>query len=151
MDAIVLDNVTKKRGGFYVKQVDLRIKRGYITGLVGPNGSGRTSVISMIMGSIRPDHGQVCVLGADIHSAATKQRIGFVYDELYMYDNYTIKKMHEVIAPLYETWNESLFQQYLKEFKLPYQQKLKHLSKGMRMKCSFLFAISHEPALLIMD
>lgn len=151
MDAIVLDNVTKRRGDFYVKQLDLTIKRGYITGLIGPNGSGKTSLISMIMGLMQPEHGQVSVLGRANYLPETKQQIGFVYDDLYMYDNYTIEKMHKVIAPLYENWNETLFQQYIQTFKLPYKKKLKHLSKGMRMKCSFLFAISHEPQLLIMD
>jgi len=101
MDAIIFDNVTKRRGDFYVKQLDLTIKRGYIAGLVGPNGSGKTSLISMIMGLMQPEHGHISVLNSDIHLPETKQTIGFVYDDLYMYDDYTIQKMHKVIAPLY--------------------------------------------------
>lgn len=151
MDAIVLDNVTKKRGDFHVKQLDLRIPQGYITGLVGPNGSGKTSLISLMMGLMFPDHGSVFVLGGDIRLPDTKQRVGFVYDDLYMYDDYTIQKMHKVIAPHYVHWNDDLFYVYLEKFRLPYRKKLKTFSKGMRMKCGLLFALSHEPELLIMD
>lgn len=80
-----------------------------------------------------------------------KQRIGFVYDELYMYEEFNIKKMKSFIAPLYENWNEELFQQYVKKFDLPLKKKLKHFSKGMKMKCSLLFALAHEPEFIIMD
>src|SRR5699024_12151362 len=68
-----------------------------------------------------------------------------------MYDDITIKKMKAFIAPLYNDWNEELFNHYLKRFELPYKQKLKKLSKGMKMKCSVLFALAHEPDFLSMD
>lgn len=151
MEAISFKNVTKKRGDFHIQQFDLQIKRGYITGLVGPNGSGKTSLISLIMGLMQVDHGSITVLDGTMEQLSIKQRIGFVYDELHMYDDFTVKKMHQVIAPLYDNWNEALFQQYLDLFQLPYRKKLKHFSKGMQMKCSLLFALSHEPELLIMD
>src|SRR5699024_7654092 len=55
------------------------------------------------------------------------------------------------IAPLYNDWNEELFNHYLEQFELPYKKKLKKFSKGMKMKCSLLFALAHEPDFLIMD
>lgn len=151
MDAIIFDNVTKRRGDFHVQQFDLAVKRGYITGLVGPNGSGKTSLISLMMGLMYPENGRIEVLGGDVADPEIKQRIGFVYDDLYMYDDYTIAKMRKVIAPLYRNWNDDLFSTYLKKFRLPYRKKIKSFSKGMRMKCSLLFALSHEPELLLLD
>src|SRR5699024_11714829 len=74
-----------------------------------------------------------------------KQKIGFVYDDIYMYEEFNIKKMKSFIAPIYETWNENLFQTYLQMFELPFKKKIKHFSKGMKMKCSLLFALYHEP------
>src|SRR5690625_2244596 len=59
--------------------------------------------------------------------------------------------MKAFIAPLYNTWNEKLFQTYLEKFQLPFKKKIKKFSKGMKMKCSLLFALSHEPKLIIMD
>src|SRR5699024_12681693 len=63
----------------------------------------------------------------------------------------SIKKMKAFIAPLYNDWNEELFNHYLEQFELPYKKKLKKFSKGMKMKCSLLFALAHEPDFLIMD
>src|SRR5690625_6477502 len=59
--------------------------------------------------------------------------------------------MQKVIAPLYDDWNDELFERYLQEFDLPRKKKIKHFSKGMKMKCSLLFALSHEPEFIIMD
>src|SRR5699024_2814277 len=80
-----------------------------------------------------------------------KQNIGFVYDDLYMYDDMTIKKMKSFIAPLYDNWNEEIFQTFLEKFDLPLKKKIKNFSKGMKMKCSLLFALAHEPEFIVMD
>src|SRR5699024_145156 len=63
----------------------------------------------------------------------------------------SIKKMKAFIAPLYDNWNEALFESYLKQFDLPFKKKIKHFSKGMKMKCSLLFALAHEPEFIMMD
>lgn len=148
---MTFDKVTKKRGGFTINDMSFTIPEGYITGLIGPNGSGKTSAIQMMMDIVQPDEGDIHIFGSSHKNIENKQRIGFVYDDLYMYDDFTIKKMKAFIAPLYNDWNEELFNHYLKRFELPYKQKLKKLSKGMKMKCSLLFALAHEPDFLIMD
>src|SRR5699024_2067025 len=91
------------------------------------------------------------LFGTSHREHQSKQKIGFVYDDLYMYDEFNIKKMKSLIAPLYNTWNEKLFQTYLEKFELPSQKKIKKFSKGMKMKCSLLFALTHEPEFLVMD
>src|SRR5690625_7110569 len=73
----------------------------------------------------------------------SKQHIGFFYDDLYRYEEWNIQKMKAFIAPLYNTWNEKLFQTYLEKFQLPFKIKIKKFSKGMKMKCSLIFALSH--------
>src|SRR5699024_2391290 len=151
MNVILLDNITKKLGDFYFKQLFFSVKKGYVTGLVGPNGSGKTSLISLITGHIQPDHGQVTIFDHKPHDLYVKQNVGIVLDQLYMYDDFTIHKMHHVIAPLYEQWNEEKFNFYLNKFNLPTHKKIQTFSKGMKMKCSLLFALSHEPKLLILD
>ena len=151
MNTVTFDKVTKKRGGFTINDMSFTIPEGYITGLIGPNGSGKTSAIQMMMDIVQPDEGDIHIFGSSHKNIENKQKIGFVYDDLYMYDDFTIKKMKAFIAPLYNDWNEELFNHYLKRFELPYKQKLKKLSKGMKMKCSLLFALAHEPDFLIMD
>jgi ABC-2 type transport system ATP-binding protein len=131
--------------------LNFTIAKGYITGFIGPNGSGKTTTIQMMMDVVKVDAGEIKLFGASHKNVAQKQQIGFVYDDLYMYDEFTIKKMHSFIAPLYTNWNEDLFQHYVQRFQLPWKQKLKKFSKGMKMKCSLLFALSHEPTFIVMD
>lgn len=151
MNTVEFHNVTKKRKGFSVENLNITIPRGFITGFIGPNGSGKTTTIQMMMNILQLDKGDIKLFGTSHKDHQVKQKIGFVYDDLYMYEEFTIKKMKSFIAPFYETWNEELFQDYLAKFELPLRKKLKHFSKGMKMKCSLLFALSHEPEFIVMD
>lgn len=151
MGVIQFNDVTKNRKDFTIDNMNLSIPQGYITGFIGPNGSGKTTTIRLMMDLIQPNSGNIELFGVSNKNHHIKQKIGFVYDDLYMYEDYTIKKTHTIIAPLYTNWNENLFQTYLSKFNLPYKKRLKTFSKGMKMKCSLLFALSHEPELIIMD
>lgn len=103
------------------------------------------------MDILKLDEGDITLFGSPHTNTTVKQYIGFVYDDLFMYEEFTIKKMKAFIAPLYENWNDTLFRELLEQFNLPYKKKIKTFSKGMKMKCSLLFALSHEPTLIIMD
>lgn len=151
MNIVEFNNVTKMRKDFSIKNLSFTIPKGYITGFIGPNGSGKTTTIQMMMNILQIDEGDIKIFGTSHQDHHSKQRIGFVYDELYMYEEFNIKKIKSFIAPLYDTWNEKLFQKYLEKFKLPDRKKIKHFSKGMKMKCSLLFALSHEPEFIVMD
>nr|WP_255639670.1 ABC transporter ATP-binding protein [Aquibacillus saliphilus] len=151
MNPIEIKQVSKSFSNFSIDNLNLKIPKGFITGFIGPNGSGKSTTIHMIMDTLKPSKGTINLFGTPNEHASVKQKIGFVYDELYMYENFTIKKMKSLIAPLYSNWNPDLFNSYLNKFDLPIQVKIKEFSKGMKMKCSLLFALSHDPELLIMD
>lgn len=151
MNIIEFKNVTKKRNDFSIENLNMKIPQGYITGFIGPNGSGKTTTIQMLMDILQVDSGDIRLFGTSHKHSQTKQKIGFVYDDLYMYEEFNIKKMKSLIAPLYDTWNENLFQTYANMFGLPLKKKIKHFSKGMKMKCSLLFGLAHEPECIIMD
>lgn len=151
MNAVEFHHVSKKRKDFIIDDLNITIPKGYITGFVGPNGSGKTTTIQMLMDIVQADQGNIKLFGKSHHHHESKQNIGFVYDDLYMYEELSIKKIKSFIAPLYENWNERLFQKYLTSFELPLKKKIKHFSKGMKMKCSLLFALAHEPEFIIMD
>lgn len=144
-------NVSKKQKDFSIKSINITVPQGYITGFIGPNGSGKTTTIQMMMDILQVDSGDIKLFGNTHKNHQSKQKIGFVYDDLYMYEEFNIKKMKSFIAPLYDTWNENLFQVYLAKLNLPFKKKIKHFSKGMKMKCSLLFALVHEPELVVMD
>src|SRR5699024_8363028 len=151
MNVVEFENVSKKRKNFAINNMNLTIPKGYITGFIGPNGSGKTTTIQLLMDIIQKDTGHISIFGKPHHHHQLKQEIGFVYDDLFMYDEFNIKKMKAFIAPLYRHWNEELFEAYLHTFDLPYKKKIKHFSKGMKIKCSLLFALAHEPAFIILD
>src|SRR5690625_633717 len=151
MNAAEFIDVTKQREDFVLYNLNITIPKGYITGFIGPNGSGKTTTIGLLMDTIKKDHGKIHLFGQDHENHELRQNIGFVYDDLYMYEEFNIHRMQKVIAPLYDDWNDELFERYLQEFDLPRKKKIKHFSKGMKMKCSLLFALSHEPEFIIMD
>nr|WP_081755923.1 ABC transporter ATP-binding protein [Paucisalibacillus sp. EB02] len=151
MNTVEFQHVTKNRKDFSIDNLSFTIPKGYITGFIGPNGSGKTTTIQMMMDIIQIDKGDISVFGESHKDHQIKQKIGFVYDELYMYEDFTINNMKSFIAPIYENWNEELYQKYVNIFELPVRKKIKKFSKGMKMKTSLLFALSHEPEFIVMD
>jgi len=146
-------NLKKKFKDFTLKNVNFTLEKGYIMGFIGPNGAGKSTTIKLIMNLLKKDDGEIKIFGLDNikHEKEVKNRIGFVFDENYFYEELTVMEMKRVIAPFYKNWNDSLFNKYIKEFSLPSKKKIKELSKGMKMKFSIAVALSHDAELLIMD
>ena len=105
------------------------------------------------MNLLKKDSGEIKIFGKDHieYEREIKDRIGFVYDESYFYENLTIEKMKNIIAPFYSKWDEEVFQDYLKIFELGPRYQIKMLSKGMKMKFALAIALSHNAELIIMD
>src|SRR5699024_1997300 len=125
MNTVTFDKVSKKRGGFTINDMSFTIPEGYITGFIGPNGRGKTTAIQMLMDNVNTDEGNIDIYRHSYTNHQTKQYSAFVYDYLYMYDDFTIKKMKAFIAALNNDWNEEVFNHYLEQFDLLYQKKLK--------------------------
>jgi len=148
-----IKGLSKRFKDFSLKDINLSLCSGYIMGFIGPNGAGKSTTIKLIMNLIKKDEGEIKIFGMDNikNEQEVKNRIGFVLDENYFYEELTVSEMKWVLAPFYKTWNEKAFQKYLKQFQLPPKRKIKELSKGMKMKFSLAIALSHNADLLIMD
>jgi len=148
-----IKNLRKEYKDFTLKDITLNLEKGYIMGFIGPNGAGKTTVIKLIMNLIKRDRGEIKIFGLDNikDEVMVKDRIGFVYDESYFYEELTIAEMKRIIAPFYKWWDDNVFNKYLKDFDLPPQKKIKDLSKGMKMKFALAVALSHHADLIIMD
>jgi len=146
-------NVEKNFPGFALKDVTFDIKKGFITGFIGPNGAGKTTVIRCMMDLLHIDNGSIHIFGEthQENTKAIKQKIGFVYDGDYFYEDLSIEQNKRLIAPFYHEWDDDLFFAYLKRFNLPRKRKIKHLSRGMKIKFSLAVALSHNAQLIIMD
>lgn len=154
MDYILeISNLKKSFKDFTLNNISLSLPKGFIMGFIGPNGAGKSTTIKLIMNLMKREAGSIKVFGLDNikNEKEIKNRLGFVYDENYFYEDLTINEMKSVIAPLYKNWDESAFKRYIKEFSLAPNKKIKELSKGMKMKFSMSIALSHKAELLIMD
>ncbi|MGG3890738.1 ABC transporter ATP-binding protein [Metabacillus fastidiosus] len=152
-NVVELKNVTKKFKDFSVKNIDLQVKQGFVTGFIGANGAGKSTTIKMMMNLLKPDAGEVKIFGLDYktHEKAIKERIGFVYDGNVFFEGLNLKDIKRIVAPAYKQWNDTLFYQYVEKFELPLNKAMKTFSKGMQMKASLAVALSHHAELIIMD
>ncbi len=154
MDYILeVKNLQKSYKEFELENLSFNMERGYIMGFIGPNGAGKSTTIKIIMNLINRDGGEVKVFGKDNikDERYIKNKIGFVYDENYYYEELKLEEMKSIIAPFYSNWSESTFQKLIKDFGLSKTKKIKELSKGMKMKLSLAVALSHDAELIIMD
>ena len=144
---------TFPKSNFMLDKVTFSLPYGAILGFVGENGAGKTTTIGCIMNTINKSSGTVKLFGKEMLDADTdmRERIGVVYDG----DNFPVywntKQLSEVMKGLYTQWDNSLFQKYLEDFRLPAKQKIKQYSRGMTMKLAIAAALAHHPQLLILD
>lgn len=154
-----LIGITKRFGGkIVVHNLSLEIQPGEIFGLLGPNGSGKTTTIRMMTGSLQPDEGQVTVCGFDVteEPLEVKKKIGVVPDADELVDHLTAVEFLEFVAalrnlPPQET--KTRIQEWFDLFHLKpsKNQLLGSFSHGMRKKVQLIAALLHSPELLILD
>lgn len=133
--------------------VSLSVPQGAIYALVGSNGAGKTTLIKTLMNIIRPTSGTAQVLGADSKHLAGKafNRIGYVSENQEHLDGMTVGSMLNYFRPFYPTWDRELEAQLVRQFDLPLDRKLKHLSRGMKMKAAFASSLAYRPELIVLD
>lgn len=151
---IRVDNVDKafSKGRKALDGLCIHVDRGSIYGLVGTNGAGKTTVIRSIMGILKPDAGQITVNGQPVYdNTATKQQIGYVSDNPFAFNGYSLREMAAYTAGLYPDWNEDRFRQLVGEYDLDTKSKISSFSKGMRKQAAFSLALAVMPQVLILD
>lgn len=152
--AIRTDKLSRRFGRTVaVDQVDLAVPEGAIFALVGANGAGKTTIIKMLMNIFSPSAGQAEVLGSDTKRLAGKAftRIGYVSENQEMPEWMTAGGMLDYYRPFYPQWDRALEEQLVRQFDLPLERKLKHLSRGMRMKAAFASSLAYRPSLIVLD
>lgn len=152
-NVLEIKNLSKKYKNFTLNNINLTLDKGFIMGIIGENGAGKTTLIKLIMNLVNKSEGSIRVFGMDYikNEKEIKDRIGFVYDQFYGYDYLSLQDNTNLLAPMYSKWNNEKYKYYINKFSLNEKQKLRELSKGMRMKYSLCLALSHGAELILMD
>ncbi|HHA0430864.1 TPA: ATP-binding cassette domain-containing protein [Staphylococcus aureus] len=150
-----VDRVNKqyKDSDFKLQDASLTISTNETVGLIGKKGSGKSTLINILVGNRHKDNGSIAFFGEE-HAADDveyKEHIGVVFDDLRVPNKLTIKDIDKVFQSIYTTWNSQKFFDLIKYFELPLQTKIKTFSRGMRMKIALTIALSHDVKLLILD
>ncbi len=147
-------HVAKRFGRFEaIEDLSLSVPEGSVFALIGPNGTGKTTTIRMLMNILRPDRGDITVLGTPSRRLAPRdfERIGYVSESQQPPEGLTLAQYFDYLRKLYPTWDRSLEQSLCDQFELPPARKIKHLSHGMRLKSLLVGALAFRPKLLVLD
>lgn len=133
--------------------VNLQIQSGQVVGLLGTNGSGKTTFIKCLLGLLRATSGTCTVFGQNSWDldADAKGRLGYVSQEFALLPWMTVKAMTEYTGAFYSTWDQPFVNRLIIEWKLDETQRVGALSVGQRQKLAVILAMGHHPELLVLD
>lgn len=164
MDIIQLKNVRKSyRNGFFSKEkktalhdLSFSVESGEVVGIVGPNGAGKSTAIKILMGLIRPDSGEVNIMGYHANSIDARRQVGYLPETPSLYLHLTLLDHLRFCAKL-EGYGRQKTKERIDEVisivKLDKVAKTRigKFSKGMRQRAALAYAIFSEPQILILD
>jgi len=152
--AIQTDTLVKKfRRVDALQGLTLNVPQGAVYALVGANGAGKTTAIKILMNIIRATSGRAEVLGTDSSRIRGRllEPIGYVSENQEMPEWMTVDSLLSYVRPFYPTWDTNLEAELIKQFDLPRDRKLRHLSRGMRMKAALASSLAYHPRLIVLD
>lgn len=154
MPVIVVEDLAKRYGRVVaVDGLYLTVEEGSITGLIGPNGAGKTTTIKIILGLLRPDRGNVTILGEDPwDNPEIKRHVGVVHERAFFPSHQRVMDYMERVCRIYGV-EESRAKEVLEIVDLleAWERPIKGLSAGMLQKFSIAHALVHEPGIIVAD
>lgn len=153
-NAIELQDLHYRAGkSFTITNLNLHVPTGSIYGFLGPNGSGKTTTIRLVLGLLRPRAGRVTVLGRGMPADAPSilARTGFVPEQPHLDPTLTVRETLRFQAAFYPSWDRTWAEQLLHSFDLDERLPFGRLSKGQKGKVMMLLALAQRPELLVLD
>jgi len=147
-------HVAKRFGRFdAIEDLNLAVPEASVFALIGANGAGKTTIIRMLMNILRPDRGEITVLGTPSRKLAAQdfQRIGYVSESQKPPAALTLEQYFGYLRRLYPKWDANLERELRAQFELPAARRIGHLSHGMRLKALLVAALAFRPKLLLLD
>ena len=151
--ALETDQLGKRYGRTWaLRDCSLRLPAGRVAALVGPNGAGKTTLLHMAVGLLRPDAGEVRVLGQHPYAnTAILPEIGFVAQETPLYRDFTAAKLVTMGSKLNRRWDSGLARTRLAQLGIPPDKPVGKLSGGQRAQVALALALAKRPRLLLLD
>ncbi len=148
---IQFKNVTKKYGKTRaLDDITVDIGKGKITGLLGPNGSGKTTMIKLVANLNKPSSGEVLIDRGPI-SQEVKKRIAYLPEIDHFYSWMKIKDAKNFVKTFYEDWDDNMYEELLGFLELDENMAIKKISKGQRAKSKLLLAFSRKADIILLD
>lgn len=145
-------NLHKKYKDFELDHISFRLPKGFIMGLVGKNGAGKSTTIKSIMNML-DFQGEIRIGGQDniLFEEQVKQRLGIVVDQPFFPSIFTLEQVEKYCGRFYVNWNKERYDKLLRQFGLNPKKKVSELSRGMGVKLQLAAALSHGAELLVLD
>ncbi|PIE54394.1 MAG: methyltransferase [Dethiosulfovibrio peptidovorans] len=153
-DIIYIENLSHRYGNRTIYEgLNMSIPPGKVYGLLGKNGVGKTTLIKIVMGFLRPSSGRCTVFGQDSHDLRpdTRARIGLLFEGHLTYEFMTIAQIEAMYAPHYPLWNRDAYYNLVDRLGLPYTHKISNMSCGQRSQVVLGLIMAQQPELLILD
>lgn len=154
MNAIETTGLEYRAGrSFAITGLDLSVPSGSIYGFLGPNGSGKTTTIRLLLGMARARAGQIRLLGEDVPARlpSALARIGYVPERPHLYTTFSVAEQIRHHRAFHPSWDAAWAERLRETFKLPLDLRIGRLSKGETGKLMMLLALAQRPQLLILD
>ena len=138
---------------FHVSRLDMNVPKGAVYGFLGPNGSGKTTTIRLLLGLLKPDGGKITILGQPMPEsyASVLAKTGYVPERPHLYPTLTVDESIRLHRSFYSTWDQKWADELLAMFALDPDRKISALSKGETGKLLMLQALAQRPELLVLD
>ncbi|MEQ8313376.1 MAG: ABC transporter ATP-binding protein [Gammaproteobacteria bacterium] len=133
--------------------INLKLERGVVYGLVGANGAGKTTLIKHLLGLLRCQQGSVRVFGEDpvLKPQSVLSHIGYLSEERDIPDWMSIGEFCDYVHAFHPAWDENYARELLESFNLTRDKRVGDLSRGMRAQLALIGAVAHKPDLLVLD
>jgi ABC-2 type transport system ATP-binding protein len=138
---------------FELRDLTLKVREGSIYGFLGPNGAGKSTTIKLLMGMLRPDRGQIAVLGRKVPGElpAILAEVGYVPERPHLYPFFAVEEAILYHSAFFAGFDVGYAAELVEQFNLPRQTRLSRLSKGEMGKLHMLLVLAQRPRLLILD
>jgi len=151
MNILTIKNLNKSYGEIKVlKNVNLNIKPGKIVGLLGKNGTGKSTLIKLINDLLTPDSGTILINGESV-GVNTKKIISYLPERTYLDKAMSINEVFNFFQEFYDNFNIEKAKKLLKDLNLDETMKISKMSKGMQEKLQLILVMSREAELYILD